>query len=75
MGGYSSRCLLRKALKTAAYSRYEPTTFRPFLQVEMSKLSERYYVLCKKADQRVKNFQHLMIEWQRLVSGIAKQAS
>ena len=34
----------------------------------MSKMSERYYVLCKKADQRVKNLQHLMIEWQRLVS-------
>jgi len=34
----------------------------------MSKLSERYYVLCKKADQRVKNLQHLMIEWQRLVT-------
>ena len=37
------------------------------VQEEMSKLSERYYVLCKKADQRVKNLQHLMIEWQRLV--------
>lgn len=36
------------------------------VQEEMSKLSERYYVLCKKADQRVKNLQHLMIEWQRL---------
>lgn len=26
----------------------------------------RYYVLCKKAEQRVKNIQHLLIEWKRL---------
>lgn len=32
----------------------------------MAKLQERYYVLCKKAEQRVKNIQHLMIEWKRL---------
>lgn len=31
-----------------------------------SKLSERYYVLCKKADQRVKNIQHLLVEWKML---------
>ena len=32
----------------------------------MSKLSEKYYVLCKKADARVKNIQTLLVEWQKL---------
>ncbi len=32
----------------------------------MAKLQERYFVLCKKAEQRVKNVQHLLIEWKRL---------
>jgi len=36
------------------------------VQDELSKLSERYYVLCKKADARVKNIQTLLIEWQKL---------
>ena len=36
------------------------------VQEELSKLSERYYVLCKKADARVKNIQTLMIEWKKL---------
>jgi len=36
------------------------------VQEELSKLSERYYVLCKKADARVKNIQTLLIEWQKL---------
>ena len=26
----------------------------------------RYYVLCKKAEGKMKNIQHLMIEWKRL---------
>ena len=36
------------------------------VQDQFSKLSERYYVLCKKADARVKNTQHLLIEWKAL---------
>jgi len=36
------------------------------VQEELSKLSERYYVLCKKADSRVKNMQGLLFEWKRL---------
>lgn len=36
------------------------------IQEELSKLSERYYVLCKKADSRVKNIQSLLREWKRL---------
>ena len=36
------------------------------VQDELSKLSERYYVLCKKADARVKNIQTLLVEWQKL---------
>jgi len=36
------------------------------LQEDLSKLSERYYVLCKKADSRVKNMQSLLFEWKRL---------
>lgn len=36
------------------------------VQDELSKLSERYYVLCKKADARVKNIQVLLIEWKKL---------
>jgi len=35
------------------------------VQDELSKLSERYYVLCKKADARVKNIQTLLVEWQK----------
>lgn len=36
------------------------------VQEDLSKLSERYYVLCKKADSRVKNMQGLLFEWKRL---------
>merc|ERR1712111_175486 len=36
------------------------------VQDELSKLSERYYVLCKKADARVKNIQGLLREWKAL---------
>lgn len=36
------------------------------VQDEFSKLSERYYVLCKKADGRVKNVQNLLREWKVL---------
>ena len=36
------------------------------VQDELSKLSEKYYVLCKKADARVKNIQTLLVEWQKL---------
>jgi len=36
------------------------------VQDELSKLSERYYVLCKKADARVKNIQTLLVEWKKL---------
>jgi len=36
------------------------------VQEEFSKLSERYYVLCKKADARVKNIQILLREWKAL---------
>ena len=36
------------------------------IQEELAKLSERYYVLCKKADGRVKNVQTLLVEWQKL---------
>ena len=36
------------------------------VQEEFSKLSERYYVLCKKADARVKNVQGLLREWKAL---------
>jgi len=36
------------------------------VQEEFSKMSERYYVLCKKADGRVKNLQVLLREWQAL---------
>jgi len=36
------------------------------VQEEFSKMSERYYVLCKKADGRVKNLQVLLHEWQAL---------
>lgn len=36
------------------------------VQEELSKLSERYYVLCKKADGRVKNIQTLLVEWKKL---------
>ena len=36
------------------------------VQESMSKLSERYFVLCKKAEQRVKNVQNLIVEWQKL---------
>merc|ERR1711973_574311 len=36
------------------------------IQEELSRLSERYYVLCKKADARVKNMQSLLFEWKRL---------
>jgi hypothetical protein len=32
----------------------------------VSKMSERYYVLCKKADARVKNMQNLLMEWKAL---------
>jgi len=34
------------------------------VQEEFSKMSERYYVLCKKADGRVKNLQVLLREWK-----------
>jgi len=36
------------------------------VQEDFSKLSERYYVLCKKADGRVKNIQVLLREWKNL---------
>lgn len=36
------------------------------VQDEFAKMSERYYVLCKKADGRVKNLQVLLREWQAL---------
>jgi hypothetical protein len=36
------------------------------VQEAMSRLQERYYVLCKKAEQKVKNINHLLIEWKRL---------
>lgn len=36
------------------------------IQEDLSKMSERYYVLCKKADARVKNMQGLLFEWKRL---------
>jgi len=36
------------------------------VQESLGKLSERYYVLCKKADGRVKNMQGLLFEWKRL---------
>lgn len=36
------------------------------IQDEFSRLSERYYVLCKKADGRVKNIQILLREWKAL---------
>jgi len=36
------------------------------VQDQFSSLSERYYVLCKKADGRVKNIQVLLREWQAL---------
>ena len=36
------------------------------VQEDLSKFSERYYVLCKKADSRVKNMQGLLFEWKRL---------
>ena len=36
------------------------------MQEDFSKLSERYYVLCKKADGRVKNIQVLLREWKNL---------
>lgn len=36
------------------------------VQEELRLLSERYYVLCKKADSRVKNMQSLLFEWKRL---------
>lgn len=36
------------------------------VQDEFSKMSERYYVLCKKADGRVKNVQTLLREWKAL---------
>ena len=32
----------------------------------LSRLSERYYVLCKKADDNVKNIQILLREWKAL---------
>ena len=36
------------------------------VQDEFSGLSERYYVLCKKADGKVKNIQVLLREWKAL---------
>jgi len=36
------------------------------VQEDFSKLSERYYVLCKKADGRVKNLKILLREWAAL---------
>lgn len=36
------------------------------VQDEFSQLSERYYVLCKKADAKVKNIQVLLRAWQEL---------
>lgn len=36
------------------------------VQDVMAKLSERYFVLCKKSEQRVKNVQNLIVEWQKL---------
>jgi len=41
------------------------------VQETMSKLQERYYVLCKKAEQRVKNMNHLLNEWKRLEDYLA----
>jgi len=41
------------------------------VQEAMSKLQERYYVLCKKAEQRVKNMNHLLNEWKRLEDYLA----
>eukprot|EP00096_Caligus_rogercresseyi_P002956 TRINITY_DN1537_c0_g1_i1.p1 TRINITY_DN1537_c0_g1~~TRINITY_DN1537_c0_g1_i1.p1 ORF type:complete len:293 (-),score=123.55 TRINITY_DN1537_c0_g1_i1:103-981(-) len=35
-------------------------------QDAMSKLSERYFVLCKKAEHQFKTIQNLLVEWQRL---------
>lgn len=36
------------------------------VQDEFSQLSERYYVLCKKADAKVKNIQNVLRAWQEL---------
>ncbi|XP_040570714.1 uncharacterized protein [Lepeophtheirus salmonis] len=35
-------------------------------QDAMAKLSERYFVLCKKAEHQFKTIQNLLVEWQRL---------
>jgi hypothetical protein len=35
-------------------------------QEAMARLQERYYMLCKRAEQKVKNLQHLLTEWKRL---------
>ncbi len=39
----------------------------------MSNLQERYFVLCKKAEQRVKNINHLLNEWKRLEDFLAPE--
>ena len=49
---------MMKRLKDAA----EGNKANVEVQEELSKLSERYYVLCKKADSRVKNMQSLLFE-------------
>ena len=36
------------------------------VQDEFSEVSEHYYVLCKKADGKVKNIQVLLREWKAL---------
>ena len=41
------------------------------VQEVLSKLQERYYVLCKKAEQKVKNINHLLVEWRRLEDFLA----
>ncbi|XP_059078311.1 uncharacterized protein LOC131876826 isoform X1 [Tigriopus californicus] len=33
---------------------------------DMARMQERYYVLCKRAEQKVKNIQHLLVEWKRM---------
>ncbi len=34
--------------------------------MDLTRHISRYYVLCKKAEQRVKNLNHLLNEWKRL---------
>ncbi|CAB4066606.1 unnamed protein product [Lepeophtheirus salmonis] len=48
----------------------KPKTFDEAKALEvmdaMAKLSERYFVLCKKAEHQFKTIQNLLVEWQRL---------